>query len=398
MPNPFTPSFGVTPPLLVGRDEPLERFGEALEDGPGSPGRATVYTGARGTGKTVLLNAVEDLARARGWFVISETASPGFVARLVQEHLPALLREQDPEATTTRLKGLTAPVVGGGATWDTTQNHVSSPGLRNQMTVLCDLLAEQGTGLLITLDEIHQRQRDELRELATTVQHLFREGREIAFVGAGLPSAVSVVLSDEVLTFLRRADRYHLGRVSLDDVADAISTPIMNAGRSITSELSARAAEATDGYPFLIQLVGYHIWRLHPSDNEVSAEDVDVGILAALRRLGSVVVEPSLADLSNVDRTFLLAMAQDDGPSRMVDIANRLNCDANYASQYRLRLLAAELIETAGHGAVTFALPYLREYLREHGAMDAQRGLTGSRATALPAAPLELPQAESADE
>lgn len=265
------------------------------------------------------------------------------------------------------------------------------------MTLLCDLLAQQGTGLLITLDEIHQRQRDELRELATTIQHLFREGRELAFAGAGLPSALHEVLSDEVLTFLRRADRYHLGRVSFDDVADAIRTPISDAGRSITPELSARAAQATDGYPFLIQLVGYHIWRLHPSEDEVCAEDVDVGILAALRRLGSLVVEPSLADLSNVDRTFLLAMAQDDGPSKMIDIANRLNCDANYASQYRLRLLAAELIETAGHGAVTFALPYLSEYLREHGALDAQRGLTGSRATALPAAPLELPK-ESTEE
>ena len=397
MPNPFTPSFGVSPPLLVGREEPLERFSEALDDGPGSPGRATVYTGARGTGKTVLLNAVEDLARERGWLVISETASPGFVGRLVTEHLPALLHDQDPNATTSKLKGLTAPVVGGGATWDTTQSHVSSPGLRNQMTSLCDLLAANGMGLLLTLDEIHQKQRDELRELATTVQHLFREGREVAFVGAGLPSAVSEVLSDEVLTFLRRADRYHLGRVSLEDVANAIATPIMDAGRSISPELSARSAEATDGYPFMIQLVGYHVWRLHPGASDVAEEDVNVGILAAQRRLGSLVVEPSLADLSNVDRTFLLAMAQDDGPSRMIDIAGRLNCDANYASQYRLRLLAAELIESAGHGSVTFALPYLREYLREHGALDAQRGLAVGRPSAS-AAPLELPAGEHTDE
>lgn len=135
---------------------------------------------------------------------------------------------------------------------------------------------------------------------------------------------------------LRRADRYQLGRVSLADVSEAITTPIVAAGRSISAELSQRAAESTDGYPFLIQLVGYHLWRLHPVASDVSADDVDVGILAAQRRLGSLVVEPSLADLSNVDRTFLLAMAQDDGPSRMTDIASRLNCDANYASQYRL--------------------------------------------------------------
>ena len=75
MANPFTASFGVSPPLLVGRDVLLDEFAEALEDGPGATGRATLYTGARGSGKTVMLNAVEDRARAQGWLVVSETAS-----------------------------------------------------------------------------------------------------------------------------------------------------------------------------------------------------------------------------------------------------------------------------------------------------------------------------------
>ena len=77
MRNPFTASFGVSPPLLVGRDAILAEFSAALADGPGASGRATLYTGARGSGKTVMLNAAEDLARAEGWLVVSETASPG---------------------------------------------------------------------------------------------------------------------------------------------------------------------------------------------------------------------------------------------------------------------------------------------------------------------------------
>ena len=68
-------------------------------------------------------------------------------------------------------------------------------------------------------------------------------------------------------------------------------------------------------------------------------------------------------------------MAHDDGPSKMSDIASRLNVDANYASQYRLRLIASELIEPVGHGRVDFTMPYLRDYLREHVALDAQREL-----------------------
>lgn len=82
--------------------------------------------------------------------------------------------------------------------------------------------------------------------------------------------------------------------------------------------------------------------------------------------MGSLVHPPAVYDLSNVDRTFLAAMAVHDGPSRMADIATRLGSDPNYASQYRLRLIAADMIRPAGHGYVDFAVPYLRDYLREH--------------------------------
>ncbi|MEJ7773071.1 MAG: ATP-binding protein, partial [Geodermatophilaceae bacterium] len=91
--NPFTPTFGVSPPLLVAREDELASFAEALDDGPGAPGRAMLFTGARGSGKTVLLNAVEEEARARGWLVISATVRPGVAQEIAAVQLPALLRE-----------------------------------------------------------------------------------------------------------------------------------------------------------------------------------------------------------------------------------------------------------------------------------------------------------------
>ncbi len=377
--NPFTPTFGVSPPLLVGRADLLDDFVTAIEDGPGAPGRMTLYTGARGTGKTVMLNEVEGLARRQGWRVISETATAGLVARLVGEQLPMLLAEIDLADAKTKLTGISAPMGLGGATWESRDAHEASPALRTQLTAACDLLAQNKVGLLLTLDEIHHQQVSELREVATVLQHLVREEKEIAFVGAGLPQAVSALLNDDVLTFLRRADRHSLGRVPLADVAVAIAEPIECAGRRISAGLATRAAEATGGYPFLIQLVGYHIWRQQPRHKTITAADVEAGIVAARRRLGSLVHEPAIADLPGVARTFLLAMAHDDGLSKMSDIAARLRVDANYASQYRLRLIAAELIEPAGHGRVDFTMPYLREYLREHAALDAQRELPPGR-------------------
>jgi hypothetical protein len=312
MQNPFHASFGVSPPLLVGRDEVLEDFVAALEDGPGSAGLATLYTGARGAGKTVMLNAVEDRAREQGWLVVSETATAGFVFRMTQQHLPRLLRDFDPDAVRRRMTGVTVPLNVGALTWNTIEAHVVQAGLRNQLEMLADLLAEHRTGVLLTLDEIHQNQIEELRELATVVQHAFRENRELAFVGAGLAASGSGsdVVNDDVLTFLRRAERHTLGSVARPDVERAFREPIQGAGRSISDQALEIMVDGARGYPFLLQLVGAHTWRLNPSAREITVEDATRGVTRARRRLGALIHEPALSAASDIDKSFLLAMAQ----------------------------------------------------------------------------------------
>ena len=107
--NPSTPSFGVSPPLLVGRDEDVEAFVEALEEGPGSPYRATLFTGQRGS--AVLLNALEDAALARGWVVLSETTRPGLAQEMTGTSLPAQL-QAFPEAFESVISAGNASVAG----------------------------------------------------------------------------------------------------------------------------------------------------------------------------------------------------------------------------------------------------------------------------------------------
>lgn len=72
--NPFKPTAGATPAVLAGRDDLIELFLESIEDGPGAPGRMSVYTGPSGSGKTALLNALgERLQADYQWLVIHET-------------------------------------------------------------------------------------------------------------------------------------------------------------------------------------------------------------------------------------------------------------------------------------------------------------------------------------
>jgi hypothetical protein len=185
---------------------------------------------------------------------------------------------------------------------------------------------------------------------------------------AGLPSAVSSLLSDDVLTFLRRADKQVLSDVPVDEVHDALVATITDNGRTINEEASQIAAEATGGYPFLVQLVGYHLWR-STDRTDIDRNATNQGIAAARRRLGSLVHETALNDLSDVDRTFLMAMSPDNGPSRMGNILSRMGGVApQYGNVYKNRLIEAGMIDSVGHGKVDYALPYLRDFLREHGA------------------------------
>lgn len=50
----------------------------------------TIFTGARGVGKTVMLGEAEDAARQAGWAVISETATRGFLGRMGEAMRPFL--------------------------------------------------------------------------------------------------------------------------------------------------------------------------------------------------------------------------------------------------------------------------------------------------------------------
>lgn len=367
MGNPFTPSFGVSPPLLVGRDEDLERFVEAIEEGPGSPYRATLLTGTRGSGKTVMLNAVEDAAASRGWAVLTETARPGLAREIVATSLPKLL-EGRPGSDRTWVSAVEGQAAGfgGGITRQREAWYPVQPSLRSALTELADALDLEGGGVLITIDEIGADALADLQEITQVVQHLFREGRQVMLAAAGLPAQVGALLQASGATFLRRAERVHLGAVSDADVRRAIEQPVRDAGRDITPEALEIATAGTQGYPFMVQLVGYQAWRSARGSTTIGTEHAQQAVAAAARRVGQLVHEPALAPLSAVDRTFLAAMAVDDGPSRIADVADRMGVNATYVSQYRLRLIEAEVIHAPARGRIDFTLPYLRDYLREH--------------------------------
>ncbi len=352
--NPFSPSFGVSPPTLVGRDDILNAIDEALATGPTHPDYTSLLIGYRGVGKTVVLNAVEDLASGRGWLIISENAHPtGLLARLTRSALDLLNDHTDPDPTR-RLKGLKA--AGVGIDFELTKLDEPVHDLRNALSALGSLLREQETGVLITIDELHAGNIDELREFGSILQHVSRrEQNPIAFVAAALPLLNDTLLADDTVTFLQRCARYEVGRLSPTDTFQALKAPIANRNGNVSERSLAQMVKATSGYAFMVQLVGFHVWKAAKDTAKgIKTGEVSTGINEAEQRIGPLVHAPIWKDLSPMDKKVLVAMTHDDEDSELSEIGERIGKNGQYVSVYRHRLIKTGMVESSGVGRIRF--------------------------------------------
>jgi hypothetical protein len=371
--SPFRAGFGKVPPVLAGRSELIDSFRTAIEVGTWSQERALLIRGFRGVGKTVTVETLRRIAEDSGWVTVNETASPGFLHR-IENKLRIEIASRNP-LPTTRVRAVSITPLGS------VELDHASPTLPKSTveSLLSDLatIVEPSGGILLTIDEVNTGTIEEFRELTGALQRAVSDDREIAIIMAGLHSEVAAVLKDRSSTFLRRAVQWNLDLLDFESAIDAIRRPIIEHGRTISTEAVDYAAAATQGYPFLTQLVGDFAWKTQPEQTDVSLDDVKRAARLAKGRMGANVHEPSLAALSDTDRHALVAIAQDETASKVSVVRQRMNVSAQHFNVYRNRLLDAGLIYQPARGYIDFALPYLREYLREHAITDAM-GATAS--------------------
>lgn len=363
-PNPFAPTFGSAPPVMAGRTDILDTIHEALVTGTTHPDYTAIFFGVRGAGKTVMLNAVEDVAREQGWLTISEDSSrSGLIARIERRALRHIRALTGPPRRRVR----SVQAFSFGADFGDAPPPDAAESLREALSELGDLLSDEGTGLMITLDELLSADRGEIREFGSVMQHVCRrEQRPIAFAGAALPPFEEYIETEDQSAFLHRCSRHDIGQLNDADTRLALSAPIEQQGRTIDEAALEAASIATSGYAFMVQLVGFYSWAAAPAgSSSITLHHVKSGITEANRRVSRLVLAPTWRDLSPVDRRFLRAMAADDGESHLADIARRLGVDVNYAGVYRQRLIRAGMIVATARGRIDLAHHAARTWIRD---------------------------------
>lgn len=356
--NPFTPTFGIVPPYMAGRTYVIEDIVRALDRGPGDPNLATIFIGARGTGKTALLSYLADEALEHGWISVSVVAAPGMLEDIYERTKEAAAAYID-TTDSPKLKGLTVAQL-FGLEWESAPREQLN--WRSRMNALFKGLDQYGIGLLITVDEV-SASLDEMISFAATYQLFVREGKRVGLLMAGLPHQVSALLRNQTVSFLRRSVQHRLSGVADQEVAQALVQTIASEGRTATGEAIDLMVDAIGGVPFMMQLVGYRSWDVSLGSCEITAKDVQRGVALAQGDLGQRVLEPTFYELSDGDLAFLRAMLEDQDVSLVADIAQRMGVASNYASQYRARLVEQGIIGTRGRGKIAFDMPNFKEFL-----------------------------------
>lgn len=353
--NPFTPTFGEIPLHLAGRKTLLNELHRAYSGKKRHPSLTTAITGARGTGKTALLAAAADDAESLGWITAKVTALPG----MLDDILISAQREAS-HLISSPSAHLSSIEIGGAfsASWDNPQRPTN---WRNEITQLLYQLEDSETGLLFVIDEV-QPQLSEMIQFAAVYQILVTEGHKVALLMAGLPNNILSLVKNKQVSFLRRSQKRRLGRIPDIEVEQAIQRTIEENGRSVSPEALQKMTEAADGFPFMIQLVGFHVWEATPS-HTIDLQSACSGVAIAEAELLENIVKVTYSELSHGDRAYLEAMLHFDTPSNS-DIAQKMGKSNSYAIQYKNRLMGQGVIAEDFDGTLTFQMPLMESFLR----------------------------------
>ena len=355
---PYTPGFGVSPPLLAGRDEVLTDIMASLAAGPQHPFFVSALLGRHGVGKTSLLDEVAGQVRERlGWAVVHRELVRGvdLAADIADALTPALqawrrfgraYRQLEKELCAEAKR---AANLGQSPARPQLSRHQSGAVLLGELLSRTGWFAlEHRSGMLIVVDEATSARPGELVRLATLVKmKLAASGLPVALILAG-PRSLSRTIGAAERTLARGWVAVRsLGDLAPCSVERALAEPAARLGVRWEPAALDLVVDRSAGHPHYVQLYGYHTWKAAKGATRLGLAHAETGI-----KTGDAVLsgqfERTWAGLWPQEKFFLSRLASGWGfaPANILDIYATMR-----PNQVRLNVVRNRLIYL--HGLLT---------------------------------------------
>ncbi|HPF36913.1 ATP-binding protein [bacterium] len=376
--NPFRPGAGTLPPALIGRDGLIDRFGViARRTLDCRPGKSLMPIGLRGVGKTVLLNRFAEIATHEGFKVaFIEASENSTFATLLAVRLRSILlglssgkvsRAVNQALKVLRSFTLTLPD-GQSIRIDVEPAFglADSTMLGDDMTDLLIAVGEaaksRGTAILIAIDEVQYLAAEEFSAVIVAIHRITQLNLPIVLVGAGLPQLPK--LAGEAKSYSERLFEFPaIGALTPEESRIALLEPAQSEGADVEDEALDLMIRQSSGYPYFLQVWGYHAWNTAASET-IATADVQAAEPFVVADLDSNFFRVRLDRLTPKEREYLYAMARlGPGPHRSGDIANMLGVKVESVAPRRSALINKGMIFSPAHGDTAFTVPLFDQFL-----------------------------------
>lgn len=374
---PFTPGFGEKPYILIGREEIIDDYDDVLFNEDRTFLKHPLIVGPRAIGKTVLLHRLLETAKNYGYMTLYiSTQTDMYHQILLDLHGMSFAASTNSKIEFNPQFSVSTPA--GGFSLSGLKFEKSSDEQFFDIdlaTIVCDIINnKKANGVAIAIDEMNIEFIDDIRKIATTMQTLISNGFPVSFIGAGIPEYIDEIKQDKSISFIRRMCQKDIGNLSLSDIADGIENACSDNNIEIDENVSMTIAKASDGSPFIAQLFSYGacvIARRRAARNgdnamHITIDDCYNGFQKKLPDVFKCIVIPTFNSLTNVEKTFIEAMASvyPDVRIPMKTITSYMDETKQYVNIYKKRLIDKKIIMSDGYGCVKCIIPYMTMYIK----------------------------------
>ncbi len=379
--NPFAPGAGSQPPQLAGRDHIIEDAEIALQRVLlKRHARSQILLGLRGTGKTVLLNKIEQAAETHKHLTsFIEAPEDNALADLLYPRIHQVLRRLSTveAARSTAYRAMRALRAFAGAfritmgdfsiSVDPEEGAADSGNLEYDLTDLFlrvgETARDAGRGWTLLIDEVQYLSEAELSALIVAIHRVSQKQLPILFFGAGLPQIAA--LSGNAKSYAERLFAFPtIGPLDREAAIAAIKQPIEAEGERIAKNALNLIIDRTNGYPYFLQEWGYQAWNAAKA-SPIKVADIEEAAKVALRRLDEGFFRVRFDRLTPKERDYVLAMAKlGAGPYRSADVAEALGETVQALGPRRAKIIHKGMIYSPSHGDIEFTVPMFDDFLR----------------------------------
>ena len=344
-----------------------------------------IAKGLRGVGKTVLLNAFEDMAESEGFLTYYHelTDESSLVEQLARDAERALAMLKLSETLIQKVRDglghlktirLTGPEgIGLEVDLRKASEGTVTADLTDLFLELGAAAKEKGRGVVFFLDEVQFADQVHYRALISALHRSNQKRLPVSAAAAGLPQIPR--LTGDARSYAERLfDFPTIANLDQEAATDALVEPARAQGVDYAKDAVALALDWTAGYPFYIQQIGKHAWN-QATSSPITGSDVEEALPAAQAALDRAIYEVRVQRATANERKYLRAMAElGDGPYRSGAVARKRGQSSTAVSQLRQRLMNKGLIyATEDYGYIDFSVPRFAEFMRRHMPYQAPR-------------------------